>query len=154
MMAKIWSMGLVVLVVSGLSLVLMVQGMLQVPIEGRFYCLCWGGAQPVRHYLNRHFYGHPRPLDAAAGAADDLVLLPLQMLSGGSAAGKYAAAGSGYHVDHADHPLRQSGAGDFVPRRQLQYRLAAVLNLAGYRSGVLYYRPAFSQNDRSNGVRA
>ncbi|RCU34822.1 hypothetical protein DVA81_18735, partial [Acinetobacter baumannii] len=34
MMAKIWSMGLVVLVVSGLSLVLMVQGILQVPIEG------------------------------------------------------------------------------------------------------------------------
>ena len=34
MMAKIWSMGLVVLVVSGLSLILMVQGILQVPIEG------------------------------------------------------------------------------------------------------------------------
>ena len=34
MLAKIWSMGLVVLVVSGLSLVLMVQGILQVPIEG------------------------------------------------------------------------------------------------------------------------
>ena len=36
MLAKIWSMGLVVLVVSGLSLVLMVQGILQVPIEDRF----------------------------------------------------------------------------------------------------------------------
>ncbi|MBN0245560.1 ABC transporter permease, partial [Pseudomonas aeruginosa] len=34
MLAKIWSMGLVVLVVSGLSLILMVQGILQVPIEG------------------------------------------------------------------------------------------------------------------------
>jgi ABC-2 type transport system permease protein len=34
MLAKIWSMGLVVLVVSGLSLMLMVQGVLQVPIEG------------------------------------------------------------------------------------------------------------------------
>lgn len=34
MMAKIWSMGLVVLVVSGLSLVLMVKGVLGVPIEG------------------------------------------------------------------------------------------------------------------------
>ncbi len=42
MMAKIWSMGLVVLVVSGLSLVLMVQGILQVPIEGSIPCLCWG----------------------------------------------------------------------------------------------------------------
>ncbi len=71
MLAKIWSMGPVVLVVSGLSLILMVQGILQVPIEGSIPCLCWGGAQPVRHDLNRHFYGHPRPLDAAAGAADD-----------------------------------------------------------------------------------
>ena len=34
MMAKVWSMGLVVLVVSGLSLVLMVKGVLGVPIEG------------------------------------------------------------------------------------------------------------------------
>ena len=33
-MPKIWSMGLVVLVVSGLSLVLMVKGVLGVPIEG------------------------------------------------------------------------------------------------------------------------
>ncbi|MGK3443686.1 nitroreductase family protein, partial [Escherichia coli] len=32
--AKVWSMGLVVLVVSGLSLVLMVKGVLGVPIEG------------------------------------------------------------------------------------------------------------------------
>lgn len=41
MMAKIWSMGLVVLVVSGLSLVLMVKGVLGVPIEGSIRCLCW-----------------------------------------------------------------------------------------------------------------
>lgn len=34
MMAKVWSMGLVVLVVSGLSLMLMVKGVLGVPIEG------------------------------------------------------------------------------------------------------------------------
>ena len=59
MLAKIWSMGLVVLVVSGLSLVLMVQGILQVPIEGSV------------------------PL-FMLGVALSLVLLPLQMLSGGS----------------------------------------------------------------------
>ena len=34
MMSKIWSMGLVVLVASGLSLVFVVQGLLSVPIEG------------------------------------------------------------------------------------------------------------------------
>jgi ABC-2 type transport system permease protein len=134
MMAKIWSMGLVVLVVSGLSLMLMVQGILQVPIEGRFPVYAGGGAQPVRHYLNRHFYGHPRPLDAAAGAADDSgAAAAADAFRRIHAAGKYAAAGTGYYVDHADHPLRQSGAGDTVPRRQLCHRLAAVLNLAGYR---------------------
>lgn len=34
MLAKVWSMGLVVLVASGLSLIFMVQGVLHVPIEG------------------------------------------------------------------------------------------------------------------------
>ena len=144
MMAKIWSMGLVVLVVSGLSLVLMVQGMLQVPIEGSILLFMLGVAlEPVRHYLNRHFYGHPRPLDAAAGAADDSgAAAATDAFRRIHAAGKYAAAGTGYYVDHADHPLRQSGAGDTVPWRQLCHRLAAVLNLAGYRRGVLYYRVA------------
>ncbi|VTM40302.1 antibiotic transport system permease component [Klebsiella quasipneumoniae] len=56
MMAKIWSMGLVVLVVSGLSLVLMVQGMLQVPIEGSIllFMLGWRSAcspQPRSAFL-------------------------------------------------------------------------------------------------------
>ena len=143
MMAKIWSMGLVVLVVSGLSLVLMVQGILQVPLKGRFPCLCWGWRSAVRHDLNRHFYGHPRPLDAAAGAADDPGLTAAaDALRRIHAARKYAAAGTGYYVDHADHPLRQPGAGDIVSRRQLRHRLAAVLNLAGYRRSVLYYRVA------------
>lgn len=144
MLAKIWSMGLVVLVVSGLSLVLMVQGILQVPIEGSVpLFMLGGGAQPVRHYLDRHFYGHPRPLDAAAGAADDPGLTAAaDALRRIHAARKYAAAGTGYYVDHADHPLRQPGAGDIVSRRQLRHRLAAVLNLAGYRRSVLYYRVA------------
>ena len=61
MMAKVWSMGLVVLVVSGLSLVLMVKGVLGVPIEGSIPLFMLGVALLVI-----------------------LVLLPLQMLSGGS----------------------------------------------------------------------
>lgn len=84
MLAKIWSMGLVVLVVSGLSLILMVQGILQVPIEGSITLFMLGWRSACSPLPRSAFYGHPRPLDAAAGAADDLVLLPLQMLSGGS----------------------------------------------------------------------
>ena len=143
MLAKIWSMGLVVLVVSGLSLVLMVQGILQVPIEDRFHCLCWGWRSACSPRPQSAFYGHPRPLDAAAGAADDPGLTSAaDALRRIHAARKYAAAGTGYYVDHADHPLRQPGAGDIVSRRQLRHRLAAVLNLAGYRRSVLYYRVA------------
>ncbi len=142
MLAKIWSMGLVVLVVSGLSLVLMVQGFCRYPLKGRLPCLCWGGAQPVRHYLDRHFYGHPRPLDAAAGAADDPVLLPLQMLSGGSTPRESMPQLVQDIMLTMPTTHFVSGAGDIVSRRQLRHRLAAVLNLAGYRRSVLYYRVA------------
>lgn len=143
MLAKIWSMGLVVLVVSGLSLVLMVQGILQVPIEDRFHCLCWGWRSACSPDLDRHFMGTLARFDAAAGAADDHGLTSAaDALRRIHAARKYAAAGTGYYVDHADHPLRQHGAGDIVSRRQLRHRLAAVLNLAGYRRSVLYYRVA------------
>jgi ABC-2 type transport system permease protein len=41
MMAKIWSMGLVVLVVSGLSLLLMVQGCCRCRLKAPSRCLCW-----------------------------------------------------------------------------------------------------------------
>ncbi len=49
-------MGLVVLVVSGLSLVLMVKGVLGVPIEGSIAVHAGRGAQSVCHHVNRHFY--------------------------------------------------------------------------------------------------
>ncbi|SQD00820.1 putative transporter subunit: membrane component of ABC superfamily [Escherichia coli] len=72
MMAKIWSMGLVVLVVSGLSLVLMVKGVLGVPIEGSIPLFMLGrGAQSVCHHVNRHFYGDDSAFNAATGAAGD-----------------------------------------------------------------------------------
>jgi hypothetical protein len=92
MMAKIWSMGLVVLVVSGLSLMLMVQGCCRCRLKARYRCLCWGGPEPVCHHLNRHFYGHGGPLDAAAGAADDSgAAAAADALRRLHAAGKYAA---------------------------------------------------------------
>lgn len=41
MMAKIWSMGLVVLVVSGLSLMLMVKACSGYRLKAQYRCLCW-----------------------------------------------------------------------------------------------------------------
>ncbi len=107
MLAKIWSMGLVVLVVSGLSLILMVQGFCRCPLKGRFPCLCWGWRSACSPRPRSAFYGHPRLLDAAAGADDPGLTAAADALRRIHAARKYAAAGTGYYVDHADHPLRQ-----------------------------------------------
>ncbi len=52
MMAKVWSVGLVVLVVSGLSLMLMVKGVLGVRLKDRSLFYVGRGAEPVRHHFN------------------------------------------------------------------------------------------------------
>ncbi len=85
MMAKIWSMGLVVLVVSGLSLVLMVQGILQVPIEGSIPLFMLGVALSLFATTSIGiFMGTLARSMPQLGLLMILVLLPLQMLSGGS----------------------------------------------------------------------
>ena len=108
MLAKIWSMGLVVLVVSGLSLVLMVQGILQVPIEGSIPLFMLGVALSLFATTSIGIF-----MGTLARSMPQLGLLmipapSLQMPPRSIAARKYAAAGTGYYVDHADHPLRQS----------------------------------------------
>ncbi|MFP1528672.1 ABC transporter permease [Escherichia coli] len=83
MMAKVWSMGLVVLVVSGLSLVLMVKGVLGVPIEGSIPLFMLGVALSIFPTASMgRFPGDDSAFNAATMVI--LVLLPLQMLSGGS----------------------------------------------------------------------
>ncbi|SQC48547.1 multidrug ABC transporter permease [Klebsiella pneumoniae] len=85
MMAKIWSMGLVVLVVSGLSLILMVQGILQVPIEGSITLFMLGVALSLFATTSIGiFMGTLARSMPQLGLLMILVLLPLQMLSGGS----------------------------------------------------------------------
>jgi ABC-2 type transport system permease protein len=85
MLAKIWSMGLVVLVVSGLSLLLMVQGVLQVPIEGSIPLFMLGVALSLFATTSIGiFMGTLARSMPQLGLLMILVLLPLQMLSGGS----------------------------------------------------------------------
>ena len=79
MMAKVWSMGLVVLVVSGLSLVLMVKGVLGVPIEGSIPLFMLGVALSLFATTSIGIF-----MGTIARSMPQLVLLPLQMLSGGS----------------------------------------------------------------------
>lgn len=85
MLAKVWSMGLVVLVASGLSLIVMVQGVLNVPIEGSITLFMLGVALSLFATTSIGiFMGTIARSMPQLGLLMILVLLPLQMLSGGS----------------------------------------------------------------------
>jgi ABC-2 type transport system permease protein len=84
MVSKIWSMGLVVLVATALSLNLVVRGLLQVPIEGSislFFCgvaLCLFAMTSMGIYLATLARSMPQ-----FGLLLMLTLMPMIMLSGG-----------------------------------------------------------------------
>jgi ABC-2 type transport system permease protein len=85
MTAKVWAMGLVVLVVCSFSLLVVIQGLLSVPIEGSrplFLCgvaLHLFAATSLGVFLGTFARSMPQ-----FGLLLMLVLLPLEMLSGGS----------------------------------------------------------------------
>ncbi|PWD87492.1 ABC transporter permease [Ignatzschineria cameli] len=84
MLSKVWAMGLVVLVASSLSLLFVVQGALEVPIEGSILLFILGAAlnlfatTSIGIYLATIARNMPQ-----FGMLLLLVLVPLQMLSGG-----------------------------------------------------------------------
>lgn len=85
MASKIWAMGLVVLVASGLSLYLVVQGMLAVPIQGSAGLFLAGTALHLFATTSMGiFLGTFARSMPQFGLLLMLVLLPLQMLSGGA----------------------------------------------------------------------
>jgi ABC-2 type transport system permease protein len=83
MLAKIWSMGLVVLVATTIALVLVVQGMLRVPIEGSIALFLVGA---TLHLFATTSLGIFMATLARSmpqfGMLAVLILLPLQLLSG------------------------------------------------------------------------
>ncbi len=85
MTSKLWSMGLVVLVAAGLSLYIVVQGVLAVPVQGSIPLFLCGAM--VHLYATTSLgmflatYARTMP---QFGMLMLLVLLPLQMLSGGA----------------------------------------------------------------------
>ncbi|SDU18572.1 ABC-2 type transport system permease protein [Verrucomicrobium sp. GAS474] len=85
MLAKIWAMGLVVLLAAALSLIFVVQGVLRVPIEGSVMLFLAGAAL---HLFATNSIGIFMATMARSmpqfGMLAVLVLLPLQMLSGGT----------------------------------------------------------------------
>lgn len=85
MLAKVWSMGLVVLVAAALSLLLVVQGWLQVPIEGSLALFLGGAALHLFATTSMGiFFGTVARSMPQLGLLIILVLLPLQILSGGT----------------------------------------------------------------------
>jgi len=85
MLAKVWSMGLVVLLAAAIALVFVVQGLLRVPVEGSVLLLLGGAAlclfatTSLGIFLATLARSMPQ-----FGMLAVLILLPLQMLSGGS----------------------------------------------------------------------
>ena len=84
MVSKVWSMGLVVLVASGISIIVIVQGVLAVPIQGSIALFMAGTALQLFATTSMGIF-----LATVAGSMPQfglllmLVLLPLQVLSGG-----------------------------------------------------------------------
>ena len=84
MMAKVWAMGLVVVVVATVSLVFVVQGVLEVPIEGSIGLFVVGMALHLFATTSMGiFLGTVARSMPQMGLLMIVVLLPLQMLSGG-----------------------------------------------------------------------
>ena len=84
MMAKIWSMGLVVLVAAALSLRFVVEGMLEVPIVGSVSLFLFGAMLHLFATTSMGiFMGTVSRSMPQLGLLMILVILPLQMLSGG-----------------------------------------------------------------------
>jgi len=85
MLSKIWSMGLIVVAASTFSLIFIVQGLLKVPIEGSFALFVIGTALVVFATTCLGIF-----LATVAGSMPQfglllmLVLIPLQLLSGGT----------------------------------------------------------------------
>lgn len=85
MTSKIWSMGLVVLVATGLSLKFVIQGAIKVPIEGSIPLFLAGAALHLFATTSMGiFLGTIARSMPQFGLLLMLILLPLQMLSGGT----------------------------------------------------------------------
>ena len=85
MVAKVWSMGLVVLVSAGLSLTFVVRGLLHVPIEGSVALFLAGVALHLFATTSMGIFMATLARSMPQfGMLLVLVLLPLQMLSGGT----------------------------------------------------------------------
>jgi ABC-type Fe3+/spermidine/putrescine transport system ATPase subunit len=154
MTSKIWSMRLVVLVTSAVSMVVMVEGLLAVPIHGSRALFLCGAALPVRRHVAGHVPGHLRPHDAAGRtAADPGAAAVADALRRYDPAGEHARVRSADHAGGAHHPLRHARPGHPVSRGGPECRLAAIPRAGPNRRGSLRdRRRLLPQDHRDDGV--
>ncbi len=85
MLSKIWSMGLVVLLAAAIALVFVVQGLLRVPVEGSVALFLTGAALHLFATTSLGIFMATLARSMPQfGMLAVLILLPLQLLSGGS----------------------------------------------------------------------
>ncbi len=85
MLAKVWSMGLVVLLAAAVALVLVVQGLLRIPIEGALGLFLAGAALHLFATTSIGIFMATQARSMSQfGMLAVLILLPLQLLSGNS----------------------------------------------------------------------
>ncbi len=117
MMSKVWSMSLVVLIAVFVGLKVVIQGVLHVPIHGSLPLFFFGALLTLFATTSMGIYMATVSKSMPQfGLLMMLVLIPMEMLSGGStpreSMPEICAAG---HDDCPNYALRLFGSGHFIP---------------------------------------
>ena len=155
MMAKIWSMGAVVLLACAFSLIFVVRRILQIPIAGSIPLFLVGATLNIFATTSLGiFLGTVARSMQQFGIIVILVLIPLDVLSGGMTPQDSMPQIHPVADDRgADHAFRQFLPGYPLSWRRTGHCMAGVLASAGPRRRLLWFeRVVFPQSHDENGV--
>jgi len=144
MLSKIWSMGLVVLVASALSLVLVVQGLLAVPIRGSLALFILGAALDLFAMTSLASSWRRSPVPCrSSGCFWCWCCCRCRCFPAASPpAREHARDHPVHHAGRAQHALHHAVASRAVPRGGAGRGLAAACGAAGDRDGAVRLLPA------------
>ena len=126
MLAKIWAMGLVVLVAAAASLHLVVRGVLGVPVEGSLPLFFAGAALSLFATTSMGIFLATLARNMPQfGMLMMLTIMPLQC-SRRSTPGKACPAGADHHARRPHHPFRRDRPA-ILPRRRYRNRVETLL---------------------------
>ena len=136
MLAKVWAMGLVVLLASAFALRFIVEGWLQIPIQGSLLLFIGAALHLFATTSMGIFFGTVARSMPQLGLLIILALMPLQILSGGMTRASMPSWCS-TSCWRRRPALHRVGPGDPLPRRRRFGDLAAAAGAGGDRRGVL-----------------